>query len=103
MDPLSYQDAGVWDPETGDYSPYPDYSGGVDFGSSDMLNVFSDLGKMALNTWSQKTLMQQNQQGRRYIEGQRLAMLQSQGIGGISTGTLLLIGGAFLIYSLMKG
>lgn len=46
-------------------------------------------------TWAQTQLMQQSQQGQRYIEGQRLASM-NMATGGISP--LLLILGAGLVF-----
>lgn len=101
---LSYQDEGLWNPETGGYSPYPSYSesvaGGVDFGGG-WSQTLQDLAKIGANTWAQTTLMQSNVQGQRYIEGQRIAALQA-GLG-IRPQTLLLIGGAVVVYLLAKG
>lgn len=81
-------------------SYYENQSAGIDFGGWGQ--TLQDIAKIGASTWSQTALMQQNQQGQRYIEGQRLSLLNS-GVGGISLPTLLLVGGGILVFMLMKG
>lgn len=84
---------------------------GVDYGWESMIDspaaswsagwqsTLQGIANTAVNTWSAKTLMQQNQQGQRYIEGQRVTYSGAQ--GGMS-GLLLLAGAGLLIFALAK-
>lgn len=95
-------DEGLWNPETGDYSPYPDGwtnpGTTADSGwSATLQGAFSVLTKTA----AQALLVQQNQNGQKYIEGQRLIAMQ-QSAGGIPP-LLLLVGAGVLLFALVKG
>ena len=92
----------LYDPGNATAGAYYDngYGGGIDFGAG-WGDTLQGVAKLAANTYAQTTLMQQNQQGQRYIEGQRLAVMQST--LGIKPSTLLLIGAAVLAYTLLKG
>ena len=94
--PGNVNDAGSWFGVQ-----YPDYvnSGSVNFGSG-WSGFLQDIGKIGASTWAQKTLMQQNQEGARYMEGQRYAVL-NQGIG-LNMGTLLMLGGIVALALLLK-
>lgn len=84
-----------------DPSYYYDSSAGggssIDWNSwgSGIGNTLGSLTDIYAKTWSQTQLMQQAQNGQRYIEGQRL-QYTNQAVGGISP--LLLILGAGLIF-----
>lgn len=86
----------VWD------TPDMSGSGGVSF-SSGWDATLQGIAKTAVGVWGQATLLQQNQDGQRYLEGQRYAMTRNQQIGGISPGMLLLIGGVVLVFAMSKG
>ena len=92
--PGNFQDPGAWNA-----SAYP-VASGVDFGGG-WSQTFQDIARTATSAYTQNMLMQTNQQGQRYLEGQRLAAIQS-GLGGVRPGTLLLIGGAVLLYVMLK-
>lgn len=58
---------------------------------------------IGLNTWSQKTLMQQNQEGQRYIEGQAITAAQlRQRQAASGTTMLLLLGAGVVLFMLAK-
>jgi len=106
---FEYQDAGLYDPYSQTYSAYPsswDTSSGIDFGSG-WSGFFQNIGGVAASTWAQKTLMQQNQEGQSYLEGQRLlvanqqaAALAASKAGG--TSQLLLLAGLVGLFMLLK-
>lgn len=92
--PGNYQDAGAWDANYG----YNDAKNiGVDF-STGWSQTLQDIAKTAASTYAKTTLMQQSIDGQRYIEGQRLALLNSNMGFGLSPGLLLIIGAGLLIY-----
>lgn len=105
-------DPGIYDPYAGGYSEYPAWvsmnektnsgtSPSVDF--SGFGSLFGSVATTVAQTFRDKTLMQQNQQGQAYIEGQRLAAIRAQSVGGFSTNTLLLIAGAVAVAVMLKG
>ena len=65
--------------------------------SSGLGNTLSNLTNIYANTWAQTQLMQQAQNGQRYIEGQRIATLQA---AGNSISPILLLLGAGLVFVL---
>jgi hypothetical protein len=76
--------------------------------SSGSSGFWSGLGQVAGgllttagNTWSQKTLMQQAQQGQMYVEGQR-AQYVGQAVGGISPLFMLLGAGLVFVLAIKK-
>lgn len=92
--------SGTYDPSLGWVPDTPDMyasQNGIDFGG--WSQTLQDIARLGVNTWAQTTLMQQNQQGQRYIEGQRIAALQS---GGLNLNTLLLIGAGVAVFMMMK-
>lgn len=86
----------VWD------TPNMSGNSSIDLGTG-WDTTLQGMAKTALGVWGQQTLMQTSNDGRRYIEGQRYVYSQNGAIAGINGGTLLLIGGAFLLFNLMKG
>lgn len=93
-----YQDSptefgGTWEPPEASHA-------GVDFGTG-WGDTFQNIAKLGAATWAQQTLMQQNQQGQRYMEGQRVVYANGQAVG-INSGTLLLLAGAAVVVMMMK-
>ena len=101
-----FSDGTVIDNNSGDYyfqgekvwSPEPAPGGAINIGAG-WNETLQGIAGLAANTWAQKTLMQQNQTGQRYIEGQR--GLIGQGGGGMG-GLLLLAGAGLLLFALAK-
>lgn len=104
----------VWTPGDGggdsSWRPNPvvaPVSSGADWGGG-FSDFFSYLGKTGVDVWAQTTLMQQNLEGQKYLEGQRLEeaqrrnIMMSQQPGGIPP-FFLLLGAGFLFYSLVSG
>lgn len=89
-----FQGDKVWSPDM------PVAQGGASW-SDGWGSTLQALAGTAVNTWSARTLMQQNQQGQRYIEGQRY-MLPSGGANSGGGSTLLLLGLGVLLYALTK-
>lgn len=93
----SYYQAGekVWSPSpTAPYSPSSLPASGSDTAwVSNLGGLFGYAGKTYMDTWSAKTMMQTNQNGQRYVEGQRLQAMQQSGSPLL---LLLLAGGLFL-------
>lgn len=84
-------------------------SGGYSSGS-DSSGFWSSLGGAAggllgtyANTWSQKTLMQQAQEGQRYVEGQALRYGYTGTAGGGISPLLLLLGAGLVFVLATKG
>lgn len=57
--------------------------------------------KVGIDTWAQKELIQQNQQGQRYIEGQP-GIVTTRPVNNNSGNILLLLAGAALIFALAR-
>lgn len=74
------------------------------FNWSGVGNVLSNLTGIYANTWAQTQLMQQSQEGQRYIEGQRLATLNAQQQAQLASraqiSPLMLLLGAGLVFVL---
>lgn len=85
----------VWSPSpTAAYSPSAAPAAGSEAGwASGLGNLFGYAGKTYMDTWSAKTMMQTNQNGQRYVEGQRLQAMQQSG----SPLLLLLLAGAAFV------
>lgn len=93
----SYYHAGekVWSPSpVAAYSPSEAPAAGSDAGwASGLGGLFGYAGKTYMDTWAAKTMMQTNQNGQRYVEGQRLQAMQQSGSPLV---LLLLAGVAFV-------
>ncbi len=87
-----YRGEKVWSPA----APVPAASWSDGWGAT-----LQGLAGTVVNTWSASTLMQQSADGRRYIEGQRLATLPQYGQSSNSS-LLLLAGAALLVWALAK-
>lgn len=83
----------VWSPPTAT----PAASGGS--WSDGWAGTLQGIANVAANTWSAKTLMQQNQQGQRYLEGQPIMLGQP---GNNMGGLVMLAGLGLLVYALVK-
>jgi len=108
MDGWDYGPGNVNDSDSWFGVQYPEYtsSGSTDF-SSGAFNLFGGLLNTYASTWQQKTLMQQNQEGQQYLEGQRILMANQQAAalaaskaGGFSQ--ILLIGGLIAVVMMLK-
>lgn len=82
-----FQGSKVWEPSPAQTS---DWSSG--WGST-----MQSLARTVVNTWSAKTLMQQNQQGQRYLEGRPVILNPGMPAGGGADLLMLLAIGAALI------
>lgn len=97
-------DEGIVDPNNG-LTYYPvtfeqEPSSWLNFGDG-WGKTLQDIAKIGASTWAQTTLLQKNQDGVAFIEGQRLAALRAQSVGGIPL-IYLLIGGGLLAFVLMN-
>lgn len=95
-----YQDSppefgGTWE------APDASYASSVDFGAG-WGDTFQNIAKLGAATWAQQTLVQQNQQGQRYIEGQRTVYANNGQALGINSGTLLLLAAGVVVVMMMK-
>lgn len=88
-----YQGEKVWSPAA------PVVSGSW---SDGWAGTLQGIANTAVNTWSAQTLMQQSADGRRYIEGQRIAALPQYGQQSSGGSLLLLAGTALLVWALAK-